>query len=154
MQEQQLFGLPTLKDFELPPLTADPLDNAFDELELLGYPLGNPFLLLNQVPYSLTMSSQLPIHLGKTVTMLGYLVAAKDTKTSKGDRMHFGTFIDKEGSFIDAIHFPPIALNYPFRGKGFYRLTGEVVEEFDFYSLEVEQMEKEALMPAMTLARA
>jgi len=74
--------------------------------------------------------------------MYGYLVAIKNTGTSNGKRMNFGTFIDREGQFIDTVHFPPSAAKYPFRGRGVYRLVGKVVEEFDFYSLEVDRMEK------------
>jgi DNA polymerase III alpha subunit len=154
MQEQQLFGLPSIKNFELPALTVDPLDNAFDELDLLGYPLCDPFLLLRDIPFQPVMTSQLPAYLGKTVTMLGYLIATKNTSTLKGDAMHFGTFIDQEGNFIDTTHFPQVARKYPFRGKGFYRLTGKVVDEFGFYSLEVTEMEKEALLSSIKMENA
>jgi DNA-directed DNA polymerase III PolC len=154
MQEQQLFGLPSIKDFELPDLTIDPLDNAFDELDLLGYPLCDPFLLLRDIPFEPVMASQLPAYLGKTATMMGYLIATKNTSTLKGDAMHFGTFIDQEGNFIDTTHFPQVARKYPFRGKGFYRLTGKVVDEFGFYSLEVTEMEKEALLSSIKMENA
>ena len=60
--------------------------------------------------------------------------------------MHFGTFLDLEGDFIDTVHFPPVAAAYPFRGKGVYTLTGKVVEEFQYYTLEVEEMRKEAFI--------
>jgi DNA polymerase-3 subunit alpha len=70
------------------------------------------------------------------------LVTIKNTGTTKGDRMHFGTFLDIEGNWIDTVHFPPSASTWPFRGKGCYLLEGKVVEEFDFYSIEVERMEK------------
>ncbi len=143
MQEQQLFGLSQLKDFDLPALTVDPLDNALDELELIGYPLCDPFKLLGTLNYDPVMASELPQHSGQTVVMLGYLIATKNTRTAKGESMHFGTFVDQEGSFIDTIHFPSIAKKNPFRGNGFYRLNGKVVDEYGFYSLEVVAMEKE-----------
>ena len=56
--------------------------------------------------------------------------------------MQFGTWLDREGHFIDTTHFPPIAAKYPFRGKGIYELHGKVVEEFDFLSLEMISMRK------------
>jgi DNA polymerase-3 subunit alpha len=56
--------------------------------------------------------------------------------------MNFGTFIDREGRFIDTVHFPQSASKYPFRGRGVYKLKGKVVEEFDFHSIEVAEMEK------------
>ena len=57
--------------------------------------------------------------------------------------MYFGTFLDIEGDFIDTVHFPPVAARYPFRGRGVYTLTGNVMEEFGYYTLEVEKMVKE-----------
>ncbi|MEM8938201.1 MAG: DNA polymerase III subunit alpha [Bacteroidota bacterium] len=135
-----LFNVP-IKQWTLPPLHHDIREDAFDEMALLGFPLCNPFDLMEK-PEKALLSCELPSHLGQTVKMLGYLVTTKNTGTSNGKRMHFGTFIDYEGYFIDTVHFPPVAAKYPFRGQGIYRLIGKVVEEFDFYTLEVTQMEK------------
>jgi hypothetical protein len=82
------------------------------------------------------------LHHNKSVKMVGYLVHIKSTNTSKGKRMQFGTWIDIEGHFLDTTHFPPMAAKYPFRGKGIYELIGKVVEEFDFFSLEMTSMKK------------
>ena len=56
--------------------------------------------------------------------------------------MYFGTFLDKNGDYIDTVHFPPVAKKYPFRGRGVYQLTGKVTEEFDCVSIEISYMEK------------
>jgi DNA polymerase-3 subunit alpha len=130
-----------IKRWELPELPHDPREDAFDEMDLLGFPLCNPFELLAEHEEG-TLARQLPDHLGRTVKMMGYLVTIKNTGTTTGKRMNFGTFIDSEGNFIDTVHFPQSAARYPFRGSGIYRLVGKVVEEFDFYSLEVSRMEK------------
>lgn len=135
-----LFSVP-IKQWTLPPLHHDTREDAFDEMDLLGFPLCNPFELMEEPEHGV-LSRALPSHVGKTVKMIGYLVAIKNTGTSNGKRMHFGTFVDYEGHFIDTVHFPPSAARYPFRGKGLYRLIGKVVEEFDFFSLEVDRMEK------------
>ncbi|MEM7298444.1 MAG: DNA polymerase III subunit alpha, partial [Bacteroidota bacterium] len=135
-----LFNIP-IKQWTLPPLHHDRREDAFDEMELLGFPLCNPFELMEESEKGV-LSRELPNHVGKTIQMIGYLVTIKNTGTSSGKRMHFGTFIDCEGHFIDTVHFPPSAAKYPFRGKGLYRLTGKVVEEFDFLSLEVDRMKK------------
>ena len=58
--------------------------------------------------------------------------------------MNFGTFLDRNGDIIDTVHFPKQARDYPFRGKGVYAMLGKVVEEFGFYSLEVQKMKKMA----------
>lgn len=139
-EKNQLFHTP-MKSWKLPNLHQDSREHAFDEMDLLGFPLCNPFDLLEMDERGI-LSHQLPDFLGKTVMMLGYLVAIKNTGTSNGKRMNFGTFVDREGQFIDTVHFPPSAAAWPFRGQGVYRLQGKVVEEFDFYSLEVNKMEK------------
>lgn len=138
--EVELFHIP-LKQWTLPPLYSDPRENAFDEMDLIGFPLCNPFDLIATNSIGV-LNKELKYHIGKFVEMTGYLVTVKNTGTSKGERMNFGTFIDYEGAFIDTVHFPPSVKKYPFRGKGIYKLKGKVVEEFDFLSLEVTQMEK------------
>ena len=80
--------------------------------------------------------------INKKARIVGYLVTVKPTRTSKGDRMYFGTFIDTEGHWIDTVHFPPSARQYPFMGNGCYELRGKVVEEYDFVSMEVEYMKR------------
>jgi DNA polymerase-3 subunit alpha len=109
-------------------------------MELLGFSLSGPFVLLKEQISGDVPSRQLPEWEGKTVTTLGYLVTIKNTQTSKGERMYFGTFLDREGYFLDTVHFPPVALKYPFRGRGVYTIKGKVVEEFGFYSIEVEEL--------------
>lgn len=155
-----LFDAPA-KELALPKLYTYQFEDAFEEMELFGFPLCNPFLLLkteafseftgteikvigleNQGPKELRRSADFSHYLNHEVVILGYLVAIKNTSTSKGDRMNFGTFLDDEGHFIDTVHFPPVAYKYPFRGKGIYKITGKVVEEFGFYTLEVTAMEK------------
>ena len=129
------------REFKLPALENDVREHAFDEFELLGFPLCSPFALLGD-QYPQTKVSDIPECLGKTIRIAGYLVAIKNTGTSKGSRMHFGTFLDLDGHWIDTVHFPPSASSWPFRGKGCYLLEGKVVEEFGFYSIEVARMEK------------
>jgi DNA polymerase-3 subunit alpha len=130
------------RSFNLPPLHSLPYEDAFDEMELLGFPLCGPFKLLKEAIAEEVLVRQLPENEGKVVTALGYLVTIKNTQTSKGDRMHFAAFLDREGLFLDTVHFPPVAAKFPFRGSGIYQLKGKVVEEFGFYSIEVEEMQK------------
>lgn len=144
--QQQLFK-PETKRFILPEFTITDLENAFDQLELLGFTLYPNFLLLEEVPTNNLVNADLRKHLGKIITIYGYLVTAKNTKTSKGDRMHFGTFLDQDGQWIDTVVFPPVAKKYPFRGKGVYRITGKVVEEFNFLSIETIKQERMAYVP-------
>lgn len=131
------------KRFAIPKLSVDLMEDAFDEMELIGFPLCNPFSLVHGELKSTLCAKDLHKHAGKVVTIMGYMVAIKNTGTSNGKRMNFGTFLDMEGHFIDTVHFPPAAARWPFRGRGIYTITGKVVEEFDFYTIEVMMMEKE-----------
>ena len=56
--------------------------------------------------------------------------------------MCFGTFLDRQGQWIDTTHFPQVLQQYPFTGRGCYLITGKVVEEFGFYSLDVTEMKR------------
>ncbi len=144
-QSYDLFEVPT-KPLTLPEITYLPHEDAFDEIEFLGFPLCSPFELLKETPESSIGAKDLHHHLHDTISITGYLVNVKNTNTSKGDKMNFATFIDKEGYFFDSTHFPKIANAYPFSGKGIYQLTGTVVKEFDFYSIEVTHMEQLDIM--------
>lgn len=56
---------------------------------------------------------------------------------------HFrSTWLDEEGHFFDTTHFPNFLKMSPFRGKGIYKITGKVVEEYGFPSIEVVKMER------------
>ena len=74
--------------------------------------------------------------------MFGYLVTYKYVKTKLGEIMYFGTFYDYWGNIFDTVHFPPIVKQFPFVGRGIYKLYGKVVNDFDYYSLEITKMEK------------
>ncbi len=132
--------------FKTPELPSTDLENAFDEIELLGFPLCNPFHLLRKRSNNPLRAQHLESLEGKLVTVEGYLVTTKNTKTSNGDLMHFGNFLDRDGDFVDTVHFPPVAAQYPFRGKGIYSITGKVMIEFDCVSIEVISMEHMAMI--------
>ena len=74
------------------------------------------------------------------------MVTTKNTGTSNGKRMCFGTFLDRDGDFIDTVHFPPSAAKFPFRGKGIYKITGKVLEDFDCINIEVISMYRLAVI--------
>ena len=127
-------------NYRTPQLTTSKLEDAFDQIELLGFPLCNPFHLLDKPLKSTIKARDLERFTGRTVTIEGYLITTKNTVTSGKKMMHFGTFLDTDGDFIDTVHFPPVAAKYPFRGKGIYSITGVVMEEFDAINIEVYSM--------------
>lgn len=130
------------KDFKLPELHSFRYDDALDEIEIFGYPLCSPFALLQNPPQNDIKAIDMIKHVGKNISITGYHVTNKITRTVKGEDMCFGTFIDADGHFIDTVHFPNILGKYPFRGKGCYLLKGKVIEEFGFPSVEINYMEK------------
>ncbi len=144
---------------KLPDLEHYPLADAYDELELLGFPLCDPFTLVNagsadadrpttdprpspgQQPTTI-LARAMSSCVGQKVEMLGYMIHVKATDTHSGQRMTFGSFIDPAGDFWDSTQFPSVAAQFPFRGRGVYRLTGYVEEEFGHFSLRTQFMEK------------
>jgi DNA polymerase III alpha subunit len=131
------------KEYPLPELKRNTLEDAFDEIELLGFPLCNPFDLLATRDYGDTMAADLPSKKGKTVRMVGYLVTTKDAYTMKSkEHMCFGTFYDASGRVFDTVHFPGSARKFPFRGRGFYEVKGKVTEDFGVYAVDVFYMDK------------
>ncbi len=130
------------KEYPLPHFEVNVIEDAFDEMELIGFPLNDPFRLLPDKDYGDTIARELGNKLQKNVSIVGYLVTTKDTRTRSGQMMHFGTFYDCNGEIFDTVHFPNTTQRYPFRGRGFYRMNGKVVEDHDVMMIEVSNMEK------------
>lgn len=133
-------------NYKTPQLPCTMLENAFDEIELLGFPLCNPFKLLSKPQQNLLRAEELIHYKNKIITIEGYLITTKNTVTSNKKMMHFGTFLDRDGNFIDTVHFPLVASKYPFRGKGIYKITGKVLEEFDCINIQVISMYRQAII--------
>jgi len=139
-------------DYELPILDEIPHEQAFDEIEILGFPLCSPFDLLNTTEidakylvegqYTNIIASQLKSLLNKTISMVGYYVTQKPVTTSNRKLMAFGTWLDRNGQYFDTTHFPLAFAKYPFRGRGLYLIIGKVVDDFGFPSVEVDKIEK------------
>ena len=140
--DPELFRIST-KKFKLPSLEQSIIEDAYDEIELLGFPVSmNYFDMLQTNFRGELLSRDLKKYIGKKVRMAGSLVTVKNVYTVRKEYMHFGTFLDYEGEFFDTVNFPPSLKNYPFRGPGVYLILGKVVEEFGFPSVEVEKMAK------------
>ncbi len=133
---------PQVKNYSLPAVEHDKIEDIYDQMELLGFPLISPFQLLSTSPDNSIKAQEFPNYLNKRVRTIGYLITTKRTTTTQKQDMHFGNFLDEEGEFIDTVHFPPVSKKYPFRGRGIYQLEGKVVEEFDAISIEVDYMKR------------
>ncbi len=132
--------------YKTPKLTSTAAEDAFDQIELLGFPICSYFKLLKKPVISPIRAKELTQLKGKTICIAAYLITVKKTITSNGKPMYFGTFLDIDGDFIDTVHFPPSAEKHPFRGTAVYQITGKVIEEFDCINIEVSSMERLAII--------
>lgn len=125
------------------PFEVDPLQDAMDEIELIGFPVTvSPFDLLKTKFRGEVMACDLAKYEGQTVRMVGYYVCEKDIRTVRGQRMAFGSWIDAEGECFDTVHFPDTLQRDRFQGAGCYLIRGKVSVDFDYPQLEVERMAK------------
>jgi DNA-directed DNA polymerase III PolC len=137
-----LFSYP-VRNFSLPDLVQSTIEDAYDEIELLGFPVSMSWFDMLETKFrGETTARQMISQVGKIVRMVGHLVTVKYIKTSRNEWMNFGCFIDPEGNFFDSTNFSQSLAKYPFKGSGTYLLLGKVVEEFGFPSLEVIKMAK------------
>ncbi len=126
----------------MPIFECDPLEDGYDEIELLGFPVTiSMFDLLKTGYRGDVRGKDLTTQTGKCIRITGDFVTAKYVPTAKGT-MAFGSFLDVEGNFFDTVNFPQVFKQYPFKGRGVYLILGKVVEEFGFPSIEVEKMAK------------
>ncbi|SEK17967.1 DNA polymerase-3 subunit alpha [Parapedobacter koreensis] len=127
----------------LPKLDTSPIEDLYDELELIGFPVsGSLFDLAKSTYRGEAGAVDLLQHKGKTIRMVGDFVMDKTLKTKRGDAMKFGTFLDKDGVFFDTVHFPQTLGHYPLRGAGLYLIEGKVIEDFGCLSIEVARCGK------------
>ena len=133
-------------NYKTPVLTSSSFENAFDEIQHIGFPLCSPYKLLKTPINEQLFANDLLNCIGKMVTVYGYSVTVKYTTTSKGEVMYFGTFTDRKGGHIDTVHFPPSVKKHPIKGRGIYKIVGKVTIEFDCVTIEVSELEKLAII--------
>ncbi|MCH7411375.1 DNA polymerase III subunit alpha [Belliella sp. DSM 111904] len=139
----ELFGQSGFRELQVPELEqADLRQEIVDQIDILEFPLDSPFHLIKDQNTTSIKAKDLKQYLGKQVQIIGYLVTIKYTRTIKGDVMNFGTFIDRDGDWVDTVHFPPVVKKHPFKGRGIYLIKGRVTQEFNFYSIEVSSCER------------
>jgi DNA polymerase-3 subunit alpha len=134
---------PPPKEWSLPQMEQSIIEAAYDEIELLGFPVTLSWFDLLQTKFrGEILANDLINHVGQTVKMVGLLVTIKYVSTSKHEIMNFGSFLDSTGEFFETVHFPQSLKNWPFTGQGVYLIFGKVVEEFGHPSIEVEKLAK------------
>jgi DNA polymerase-3 subunit alpha/error-prone DNA polymerase len=136
-----------IKEYKLPVVKRAAFEDAFDEIELLSFPVScSPFDLLKTKYRGGVKTNDLLNHHKKTVKMLAYLISRKHVPTKRGD-MFFGTWIDVDGEFFDTAHFADSLKDYPFQGGGCYLLLGKVEVDFHFPTLTISKMAKMPFIP-------
>ncbi|RFN58791.1 DNA polymerase III subunit alpha [Marixanthomonas ophiurae] len=133
--------------FKLPEITTNKLIDAYDEMELIGFPLNGYFNLIEKYVVKNILAKDIPLFENKQITIFGKLITLKGTNTAKGDRMNFGTFIDFKGTIFDTVHFPNIAQKYTVRANGVYLITGKVVNDLGYYSIVVDSIKFQKFLP-------
>jgi DNA polymerase-3 subunit alpha len=141
MRMQMLFEEPA-QEYQLPQLKREAFEDAFDELEDLGFPVSfSPIDLLETKYRGSGFVKDLLQYHKKQVKMLAYLISRKQVPTKRGT-MYFGTWIDVNGDYFDTAHFPDNLKEYPFQGGGCYLLLGTVEVDFHFPTITIQKMAK------------
>ncbi|OCB76995.1 DNA polymerase III subunit alpha [Flavobacterium piscis] len=136
-----------VKEYKLPTLERSLYEDAFDEIELLSFPVScTVFDLLQTKHRGDIMAKDLVVHHKKQVRMLAYLISRKQVPTKKGN-MYFGTWIDHEGTYFDTAHFPDCLAQFPFQGGGCYLLLGTVEVDYHFPTITITKMAKIPFIP-------
>lgn len=141
-----LFDEPA-NDFKLPELKREQFEDAFDEVEIIGFPVScSPFdLLQTKFRGHVFVKDLLKFHKSQ-VKMLAYLISRKHVPTKKG-AMFFGTWVDVNGDYFDTAHFPDSLKQYDFQGGGCYLLLGTVEVDYHFPTITIHKMAKMPMIP-------
>ena len=126
---------PKHRNFELPVLEHSWLEDAYDQMELLGFPLYSYFDMIAEQLLSNTKATEMKNYVHKEVLLYGILVNTRFNTTKQNKHMRFSTFIDQEGTYFDVVHFTKVVDKYPITGIGVYACYGKVTEEFGHYSI-------------------
>jgi DNA polymerase-3 subunit alpha len=129
------------KSYQLPSFEQKRIEDAYDEIELLGFPVTCTLFDMLKTSFRGELKArELTEHVGSKVRMVGQLVTIKYVRTVNRRMMHFATFLDADGEFFETVHFPQVSRQWPFRGHGIYLIGGRIVSEFGHPSVEVEKM--------------
>lgn len=135
------------KEFKLPVLDRSIFEDAFDEIELLSFPIScTVFDLLQTKHRGDVLVKELMNYHKKQIRMLAYLISTKQVPTKRGN-MYFGTWVDNEGAYFDTAHFPDSLTKYPFQGGGCYLLLGTVEIDYHFPTITISKMAKMPFIP-------
>lgn len=141
------------KDYQLPVIERNRFEDAFDEIEILGFPISYSIFDILKTKYrgDVMVKDLLKYH-KKQIKMLAYLISRKyvpiksKNNLDKKDDMYFGTWIDAEGQYFDTAHFSDSLRKFPFKEGGIYLLLGTVEVDYHFPTLTISKMAKMPLI--------
>ena len=134
-------------EFKTPSFDDNWLENAYDQLELLGFTLYDYFDLISEDLKSNLKVEDMPKYKHRNMLLYGILVNTRFNTTNRGQNMRLSTFVDLDGQYFDAVHFPDVVDKYPIHSRGVYTCYGRITEEFGHFSMSVIQSRKVALKP-------
>lgn len=140
---QAVLFRPPHKDFKLPEFKFNALIEAYDQMELLGFPLCSHFDLLKNELKSSVKARDLKDYVGQEVYIYGNLITAKRTPTVNNQYMYFGTLFDHENEIFVTVSFPTVAEKYPMRSKGIFLCYGKVVDELGYISVSLKWISRQ-----------
>jgi DNA polymerase-3 subunit alpha len=124
----------------LPKLDHSIIEDIYDELELIGFPVSATMFDLVKTDFRGDVpAKELHNYEGQVVRMVGEFVCDKYVQTKNGKVMKFGTFFDVHGAFFDTVHFAPSLAAYPLNGNGVYLIMGKIVLDFECPAIEVQK---------------
>lgn len=114
------------------------------EIELFGFPLTKHPLELYTSSFGVQQcvpACEIHQHVGKKVTMVGWLITEKSAQTKDGEPMEFVTFEDLTGLY-DATLFPKTyhRFGHLLSGEKPYMIKGLVEEEFHTFTLTIDKL--------------
>lgn len=143
-----LFNTTEHKQPVLPSFETSVLEDIYDEIELIGFPVSGTLLDMAQTAFRGNAKAQeLTRFAGHTIRLVGEFVCDKTVYTKRKEYMKFGCFLDDRGDFFDTVHFPPSLKRYPLKGAGVYLILGKVVLDFGYPAIEVEKIAKLPIKP-------
>ena len=156
-QEATLFDSPAIFNMRKPPALPDhsPDEKLRLEMEYLDMAVtAHPLTLfreqIRKIPRIL--STALPRFKGKSVTIIGWMVATKRTVTAKGEFMKFLTAEDEKG-LMEIVIFPAVYRKYGHLlvTRGPFAITGRVDEEFGNLTITATKLELIPYKPGVKL---
>lgn len=143
-----LFATETTSKPALPVFETDIVEDIYDEIELIGFPVSATMFDLIRTGFrGEAPASGLVQYAGQTIRLVGDFVCDKYVRTKNGKTMKFGTFYDVNGDFFDTVHFPPSLAAYPLQGAGVYLIQGKVVLDFGYPAIEVQKLARLPVKP-------